>query len=194
MFQFGRVDGYAYNDSNNQFRTNAQNKQDTGDELIPKTASGKTYNEYETLQPADDATHVNMGGAWRMPTYNYNSSNDQFEGELVELLNNTTHEVKTINGVKGMMFTSKINGHQLFIPFAGYWWYNGNGRFESAETRACMWSPLVWAIGTAYSLTCHSNGNAKNRLHELPLLRLFGAWCVQKTRIIYTTKPLELKF
>ena len=158
LFQFGRVDGYRYNDSSNQFRTNAQNKQDTGNEHIPKTASGKTYNEYETLQPADDAAHVNMGGAWRMPTYNYNLSNDQFEGELVELLNNTTHEVKTINGVKGMMFTSKINGHQLFIPFAWFWWYNG---FADAETRACMWSPLVWSIGTAYSLTCHSNGDVK---------------------------------
>ena len=109
MFQFGRVDGYAYNDSNNQFRTNAQNKQDTGNEHIPKTASGKTYNVLETLDLADDAAYINMGGAWRMPT------KDEFE----ELLNNTTHEVKTINGIKGMLFTSTINGHQLFIPFAG---------------------------------------------------------------------------
>ena len=161
MFQFGRVDGYAYNDSNNQFRIKEQNKQDTGNEHIPKTASGKTYNVLETLDLADDAAYINMGGAWRMPTYNYNSSNDQFEGELVELLNNTTHKVKTINGVKGMLFTSKINGHQLFIPFAGFWWYNGNGRFTTAETRACMWSPLVWSIGTAYSLACHSNGDVK---------------------------------
>ena len=89
-----------------------------------------------------------MGGAWRMPT------KDEFE----ELLNNTTHKVKTINGIKGMLFTSTINGYQLFIPFAGFWWYNG---FADAETRACMWSPLVWAIGTAYSLTCNLNGDAE---------------------------------
>ena len=30
LFQFGRVDGYAYNDSNNQFRTQNQNNEDTG--------------------------------------------------------------------------------------------------------------------------------------------------------------------
>ena len=154
LFQFGRVDGYAYNDSNNQFRTNAQNKQDTGNEHIPKTASGKTYNVLETLDLADDAAYINMGGAWRMPT------KDEFE----ELLNNTTHEVKTINGIKGMLFTSTINGHQLFIPFAGYWWYNGNGRFESAETRACMWSSKVFDVinSNAYAIRCYSNdGNAE---------------------------------
>ena len=157
MFQFGRVDGYAYNDSNNQFRTKEQNKQDTGNEFIPKTASGKVYKKTDILDLEDDAAHINMGGAWRMPTYNYNSSNDQFEGELVELLNNTTHYVVTVNGVKGMMFTSKINRHQLFIPFAGYY----NGSFASAETRAFVWSPLVWDNITAYNLICYSNGNAE---------------------------------
>ena len=35
LFQFGRVDGYAYGDSNNQFRTEAQNTQDTGNSYIP---------------------------------------------------------------------------------------------------------------------------------------------------------------
>ena len=66
LFQFGRVYGYKYGDTNHQFRTNTQNKQDTGSDYIPKTALGKTYNAGETLQPADDAVHVNMGGAWRI--------------------------------------------------------------------------------------------------------------------------------
>ena len=152
LFQFGRVDGYRYNDNNNQFRTNAQNKQDTGNEYIPKTASGKTYNVRETLDLADDVAYINMGGAWRMPT------KDEFE----ELLNNTTHKVKTINGIKGMLFTSTINGHQLFIPFAGFWWYNGNGRFAGAGSRACMWSSLSADYTSAYKLICYySNGDAE---------------------------------
>ena len=93
LFQFGRVDGYTYNDSNNQFRTNDQNKQDTGNKFIPLTTSGKAYKTNEILDFSDDAARVNMGGKWMMPT------NDQLE----ELHNNTTHKVETINGVKGMM-------------------------------------------------------------------------------------------
>ena len=51
------MDGYKYGDSNNQFRTNAQNKQDTGSYYIPKTTSGKTYDKGETLDVEDDAAH-----------------------------------------------------------------------------------------------------------------------------------------
>ena len=154
LFQFGRVDGYAYNDNNNQFRTNAQNKQDTGNEYIPKTASGKTYNVGETLQPADDAANVNMGGAWRMPT------NDQLE----ELLNNTTHNVVTVNGVQGMLFTSTKHGYegkQLFIPFMQGCWYNGNWD-DWGRSSALVWSSQVYPsdVDSAYRLYCDSSGNA----------------------------------
>ena len=102
LFQFGRVDGYEYGDTNHKFRTNKQN-------------TDKTYNKGETLDLDDDAAHVNMGGKWMM------STKDKFE----ELLDNTIHEFKTLNEVEGMMFTSKINNNQLFIPFTGYW-YDGN--------------------------------------------------------------------
>ena len=153
MFQFGRVDGYTYNDSNNQFRTDDQNTQDTGSSYIPLTTSGKTYNVGETLQPADDAANVNMGGAWRMPT------NDQLE----ELLNNTTHNVVTVNGVQGMLFTSTkpgYEGKQLFIPFMQGYWYNGS--FIAAGSRADVWSSQVFAssVNNAYKLICYSSGTA----------------------------------
>ena len=152
MFQFGRVDGYAYNDSNNQFRTDAQNIQDTGSSYIPLTTSGKTYKEGEILQTADDAAHVNMGGAWRMPT----------NGQLEELLNNTTHDVVTVNGVQGMLFTSTkpgYEGKQLFIPFAGYW----PGYFYGKGSYANMWSSQVHPsdVYSAYILYCYSSGDAR---------------------------------
>ena len=58
LFQFGRVDGYLYNDKHNQFKTD-----DT-----PLTTSGKVYKANDILDLVDDAAHVNMGGKWRMPT------------------------------------------------------------------------------------------------------------------------------
>ena len=53
--------------------------------------------------------------------------------ELQELIDNTTQKVKTINEVQGMMFTSNINGHQLFMPFVGYWYEEDGGFIESGS-------------------------------------------------------------
>ena len=132
LFQFGRVDGDKYEDKNDQFRTNDQNKQDTGNKFIPLTQSGKVYKTNEILDLSDDAAHVNMGGKWRMPTSN----------QLAELLNNTTHEVVTINRVKGTMFTSNINGNQLFIPFMQGCWYDGNWEYWEVSY-ATLWASQV---------------------------------------------------
>ena len=149
LFQFGQVDGYKYGDKNNKFRTNNQNKQDTDNEYIPITSSGKTYDKNEILDLADDAAHVRMGDKWRMPTYD----------ELKELFNNTTWELETINEVQGMMFTSKVNNKRLFVPFAGCW-YNGN--FMGAGPRAYMWSSQVHTsdINYAFGICCNSSGSA----------------------------------
>ena len=150
LFQFGHVDGYRYRDKNSQFRTNAQNLEDgSTSEYIPITSSGKTYKVNDILDLADDAAHVNMGGKWRMPT----------KDELKELFNNTTHKVETINRVKGMLFTSKINNKRLFVPFAGYWY---NGSFAAAGSSADVWSSQVHPsyVNSAYILYCYSSGNA----------------------------------
>lgn len=145
LFQFGRVDGYKYG-AHNEFRTKEQNKKDTGDEDIPLTTSGKVYKNYDILNLIDDAAHVNMRGKWRMPT----------EEQIEELVNNTTYKVETINGVKGMFLTSKMNNKQLFIPFAG-WWYNDN--YYNAGYGAFVWSSQVCAcfVDDAYSLDCNSD-------------------------------------
>ena len=150
LFQFGRVDGYKYDDENHKFKTNAQNLEDgSSSKYVPVTTSGKIYKEREILDLADDAAHIHMGGKWKMPTY------DEFK----ELVDNTTHDVVTINGVKGMMFTSYINSKQLFIPFAGFWY---NGYFNTVGSYACMWSSIVHTsvVSTGYSLCCVSDCDA----------------------------------
>ena len=150
LFQWGRTDGYMYGDKNNQFKTHNQNKQDTGNDFIPKTTSGKLYKKNEILDLEDDAAHVNMGGKWMMPT----------KDELEELVNNTTHKVETINGVKGVLFTSNINGCQLFIPFAGYW-NNHNDSFNYIRYVANIWSSQVYKDNKGiYVLYCSSSGLA----------------------------------
>ena len=148
LFQFGRVDGYKYGDKNNKFRTNAQILEDgSTSEYILLTASGKTYKKKDILDLTDDAAHVNMGGKWKIPT----------RVQYMEMFNNTTHKVETINGVKGMLFISNINNKRLFVPFAGYCY---NGSFIGAGSYACVWSSRVLPsnVNISYVLSCYSSG------------------------------------
>ena len=151
LFQFGRVDGYKYGDKNHKFRKNTQNLIDGSSRYIPLTTSGKVYKTNELLDLADDAAHIHMGGKWKMPT----------KYELEELIDNTTHDVVTVNGVKGMMFTSNINNRQLFMPFIQGYWYNGTW-YSLDKSYINMWSSQVHpsVVNYAYLLDCYSNGYA----------------------------------
>ena len=63
------------------------------------------------LELSDDAAYVNWGSQWRMP------SREQFD----ELINSeyTTTEWTTLNGVDGLLITSKTNSNSIFLPAAG---------------------------------------------------------------------------
>lgn len=69
------------------------------------------------LVPEDDVVCVKLGGKWRMPT----------KDELDELLVNCTCEWKRINNVNGIKLTSKINGNNIFLPAAGYYFKSLGG-------------------------------------------------------------------
>lgn len=150
LFQWGRIDGYMYNDKNHKFKTNEQNLEDgsTG-EYIPVLSTGNKYDKGETLKLEDDAVHINMGGKWYMPTL------QQYQ----EMFNNTTHmvikDLKTQKDI-GMLFTSVINGCQLLIPFAGFWY---NGSFDALGFLAYVWSSDVHSslVNNAYRLYCRSS-------------------------------------
>ena len=63
------------------------------------------------LQPTDDAASVNWGGKWRTPTC----------AEWDELFRNCNHEIAEVNGVKGLLFSSKSNRNTIFLPASGYY-------------------------------------------------------------------------
>ena len=62
-----------------------------------------------TLELADDAAHVNLGGSWRMPT----------DAEMTELREKCTWTWTTQNGVNGYKVVGP-NGNSIFLPAAGY--------------------------------------------------------------------------
>ena len=61
------------------------------------------------MEAIDDAATTNWGDGWRMPT------NDDFQ----ELVDNCDTAWITLNGVNGMLFTSRNNGRFIFLPAAG---------------------------------------------------------------------------
>lgn len=63
-----------------------------------------TIDNLTELEQSDDAIYVNCGGGY-MPTLN----------QVWELIDNTTQEWTTLNGVQGMRFTGQ-NGNSIFIP------------------------------------------------------------------------------
>ena len=129
LFQFGRVNGYKYDDENNKFTSHADNYKTTGNVYIPQTTSLKEYNKSDVLNLLDDPVHVNMGGKWRMPT----------KDELEELINNTKHIFRT----HGIEFISKINGNSILIPFSSG--YNGHtNKFFEDRTFGCIYSSQVY--------------------------------------------------
>ena len=65
--------------------------------------------ELTTLEAEDDAATTNWGDGWRMPTI------DDFQ----ELVDNCDTAWITLNGVNGMLFTSRNNGLFIFLPAAG---------------------------------------------------------------------------
>ena len=69
------------------------------------------------LDPEDDVAHVKWGGNWRIPSYS----------EYMELLNKCTWTWAILDGVKGCMITSNIEGYtdrSIFLPAAGRRSYN----------------------------------------------------------------------
>ena len=76
---------------------------------------GSSFTKYNAadgkvvLDLEDDAAHVHMGGDWHMP----------MKEQLEELTANTTSTWTTINGVNGMLLTSKANGNSVFVPAFG---------------------------------------------------------------------------
>ncbi len=111
----------------------------------------KTKSAYQQKDVSDiagtryDAATANWGAPWKMPT----------KAQCEELIENTTSEWTTHNGVKGGMIMSKKNGRTIFLPAAGYRW---NGGFLGVGSSGYSWSSTPNDEGGAYELYSDSYG------------------------------------
>lgn len=90
------------------------------------------------LEDADDAAIVLWGNGWRMPT------ND----DVVELCANCTSAWETLDGVKGMRMTSKLNGNSIFLPAGGD---RGNSDIHWVGEEGYYWSSTLEKQSTGFA-------------------------------------------
>ena len=92
-----------------------------------------------------DAAHAMLGGDWHMPT----------KEDFQELYDNCKRSWVDVEGKKGCLFTSKINGNSIFLPAAGD--YNGTSLYDRGSY-GYYWSASFNDSSYAYFLYFFSSG------------------------------------
>ena len=128
-FQWGDTSGYTADQIGKGKQFNWDNYK------WSKNGSSSNFSKYTvtgaTLDLEDDAANANMGGDWHMPT----------PEQCQELIDNTTSEWTTQDGVNGRLFTStKDISKSIFVPAAGY---ASNGSLYSVGNEADVWSSAL---------------------------------------------------
>lgn len=124
------------------------------------------------LETIDDAVIANLGGGWRMPTYN----------DFATLSNTTTNEWVANyqgSGVNGILFTSIADSNvKLFFPACGSCY---NGSVNNVSSYGFYWSNLLRGSGsdymTAYILYSANGGfmmEESQRCCGCPVRGVFG--------------------
>lgn len=161
-YQWGRTDGYAYDDPNivNHYLETKDESDST--KQYDFTMSGHEYrNNGEVLLPEDDAVYVATNGKAHMPTVD----------DIDELLTNTFKpwcqctvlgEDHASHTVYGTLFKSKTNSNKIFIPAAGSF-YGSGGLFLDSGSRCHVWSASCSSSDNAYFFGFNSGDCGRNR-------------------------------
>jgi len=92
----------------------------------------------DILDLEDDASNVNMGGDWHIPT----------PSQIQELLDNTKNKWTTQDGVNGRLFTSKTDtSKSIFIPAEGM---ASKGSVKGVGSYGLVWSSVLSANDVGY--------------------------------------------
>ena len=118
---------------------NADYKYGTYDDSDNQNWGMEKYNKNDgetILETTDDAAYVNWGSEWRMPT------KEEFE----ELTANTTTAWTQVDGVYGLLCTSKVNTNTLFFPAVGG---AGGGEVGGVGGYGSYWSVSLCGKGVS---------------------------------------------
>ena len=125
-------------------------------ERVFDKVSYKARGILKKLTLEQDAAYVNLGGKWRMPT------KDEFR-ELIENCDASWTDDYNGTGVKGRVFTSKVNENSVFFPAVG-------GCFDSSVycvgSYGYYWSASWYSSSDAWRLGFYSGGQHLNNFYR----------------------------
>lgn len=125
------------------------------------------------LESSDDACRVKLGSDAHIPT----------DAEWQELIDNTTQEKCTIEGVDGWLFTSMKNGNSIFFP-------NGSYRFSSTVDDYYRDQVYCWA-STNYN--CYgTNGQSMRAVDSSVALSSISRACGLNIRPVFDLDKLSV--
>ena len=137
-YEWGNIEpfnGYQYKDKFNP----------SGDKV---TYTKYTGNDYDTLQPEDDAAHVLLGEKWRIPT----------REEWKELMDkdNCDWTWGSANGQNGYYVTSRINGNSIFLP-------DRDSRIQPLYLPTSFyWSSSLYVENPSYAFSFYFSNDSKH--------------------------------
>ena len=115
---------------------------------------GAVYDEdpedYGYLMDFDSAQEFPLPEGWHIPN----------KEDFQELCDNCTHEWVSDGKLRGMRFTSKINGNSIFFPATGYTWFDEEDDGTTLCGRGaygCYWSSSYYSAASAYGLDFYSS-------------------------------------
>ena len=127
--------------------------------------TGTTCSTYLTdYDPAEDIAGLNLDPA-AVAELDAFDVDDKYNSKLptnadfTELLNNSTSEWSTQDGVEGCLFTSKVTGNKLFFPAAGY---REGTETKEAQAMGDYWTGSIYTTNTNYGYSLSfTNAGAK---------------------------------
>ena len=97
------------------------------------------------LMDFDTANAIQFEDGWHLPT----------KEDFIELDENCAHKWIVNNGVPGILFTSIHNGNSIFLPAAGYSWFDNDEYGATRNGRGSLgvyWSSSYYSATYAYYL------------------------------------------
>ena len=102
------------------------------------------------LMDFDTANAIQFENGWHLPT----------KEDFIELDENCAHKWTINNGVPGMLFTSIHNGNSIFLPAAGYSWFDDDEYGTTLYNRGSYglyWSSSYNSATSAFNLRFSSS-------------------------------------
>ena len=118
-----------------------------------RNVGASNHTDCGLMMDFDTANSIELKDGWHAPS----------PEDFLELVENCESEWTLEEGVPGRIFKSKINGNSIFLPAAGYTWFDKDDESDNGTTLndrgtyGFYWSSGFYSASDAYGLSFDSS-------------------------------------